>query len=112
MEDIRKNPIKIKEDDNSKSDTKKPKETGKLDVDMDNVAIEKKKINFAAIMGNRRNKKDKITGKSKEKKEKGIVESEKSIKNKKKISTLSFKIKNKKNKKLEVKNDSNKISKI
>ena len=73
MEDIRKNPLKIKEDDNSKSDTKKPKETGKLDVDMDNVATEKKKINFSSLLFNRREKKDKIRGKSKEKKDKGIV---------------------------------------
>jgi len=71
--DIRKNPIKIKEKDNDKSDTQKSKETGKLDVDMDNIATEKKKINFSSLLFNRREKKDKITGKSKEKKDKGIV---------------------------------------
>jgi len=112
MEDIRNNPIKVKKDDDSISDTKESKETGKLDVGMENVAPEKKKINFSAIMGIRRNNKEKKTGKSKEKKEKGIVASETAIKNKKKISTFSFKIKNKKTKKLEGKNDSNKISKI
>ena len=61
---------------------------------------------------NKREKKDKVTGKSKEKKTKGIGASKKPIQNKKKISTLSFKIKNKKNKKLEGKNDSNKATKI
>ncbi|ENO12205.1 hypothetical protein MBGDC06_00778 [Thermoplasmatales archaeon SCGC AB-539-C06] len=79
--EIRKNPIKIKEKDNGKSDTQKSKETGKLGVDMDNVTTEKKKITFSSLLFNKREKKDKVTEKSKEKKDKGIVASETPIQN-------------------------------
>ena len=110
--EIRKNPIKVKEKDNGESDIRKSKETGTLDVGMDNVITEKKKKNFSSLLFNRKKKKDKEIGKSKEKTTKGIGASRNLIQNKKKISTLSFKIKNKKNKKLEDKNDFNKATKI
>jgi flagellar protein FlaI len=97
--EIRKNPIKIKEKDNGTSYIQKSKETGKLDVDMDNVATEKKKITFSSLLFNKREKKDKVTEKSKEKKNRGIGASETPIQNKK-------------NMKLEDENDSNKATKI
>jgi len=96
--EIRKNPIKIKEKDNGTSYIQKSKETGKLDVDidMDNVATEKKKITFSSLLFKKREKKDKVTEKSKEKKDRGISASETPIQNKK----------------LEDENDSNKATKI
>jgi len=97
--EIRKNPIKIKEKDNGTSYIQKSKETGKLDVDVDNVATEKKKITFSSLLFNKRGKKDKVAEKSKEKKGRGIGASETPIQNKK-------------NMKLEDENDSNKATKI
>jgi len=94
--EIRRNPIKVKENDNGASYIQKSKETGKLDVDMNSFATEKKKKTFSSLLFNKRKKKDKITKRSKGKKNKGIGASERPIQNKK----------------LEDENDPNKATKI
>jgi len=83
IEEIRKNPIKNNEKDNGTSDTQKSKETGILGVDMDNIVTEKKKKTFSSLLFNKREKKEKLTEKSKEKRNKGILASKMLIQNKK-----------------------------
>jgi len=97
IEEIRKNPIKIKEKDDGKSDTQISKETGKLGVGMDNIFTDKKKkINFSSLLFNKREKKNKLKVKFKGKMYKGILASETLIQNKK----------------MEDENDSDKATKI
>ena len=96
IEEIRKNPIKINDKDDGKSDNQISKETGELGVDMDNIVTDKKKINFSSLLFNKREKRNKLKGKFKGKRDKGILASETLIQNKK----------------MEDENDSDKATKI